>query len=317
MKPWLIEVNCMPSLRCDSGFDTTLKFSVIRGTLKILDLSPSFKKIILQRQKAIIQKRMIGITDAPIAPIFDSKTESEIARTTHWRQLYPFEDESCEISQIVQNVIKYSKESPVGAAVETVASRARKEAIKQKQLEINPPVQKPRLVKKAMEKKIVPERPVNERVTEKSANEKSTERLVLEKTPMSIPTDIPRCANVTRKSLSLTANASTPILPTRNSTRDDDIQQCSPSMFLLPNLVLDSEEKNRLKYVRTQILLGQSVNMLQRVKLLLNQVNPQFSVQDESSKSRYRNDKVFVPGHNPKPFVKPVVVYRQVMLNEN
>ena len=59
--PWLLEVNCMPSLTCDSPFDTSLKFSVIKGTLKIIELYPGFKKAVLARQKAITQKRISGM----------------------------------------------------------------------------------------------------------------------------------------------------------------------------------------------------------------------------------------------------------------
>jgi hypothetical protein len=85
-------VNCIPSLRCDSSFNAPLKISVIRGTLRILDLSPVSNELSNKDIKQF-SKKMIEITNVSLPPISDPMNESEIARTTHWRQLFPCEYE--------------------------------------------------------------------------------------------------------------------------------------------------------------------------------------------------------------------------------
>lgn len=94
--PWLLEVNCMPSLASYSEFDSHLKSRVISGTLKILDLQPNFKNKCIQRFKAM---SMRGTNS--FKPIFSPETESEIAKTTDWRQLIPVIDDP-EMESICQ-----------------------------------------------------------------------------------------------------------------------------------------------------------------------------------------------------------------------
>lgn len=134
LNPWLLEVNCMPSLSTDSQFDKELKHSVVKGALKIVSLQPNFKKIVTNRQKAETQKRLINVnpnpsSDTPIKQLFNPQKETEIAKTTNWRQIYPPTSPNLQISTIMESVLIQAKETPVGAAVETVASRARKEAV--------------------------------------------------------------------------------------------------------------------------------------------------------------------------------------------
>jgi tubulin polyglutamylase TTLL6/13 len=84
MKPWLLEVNCMPSLAAYSEFDENLKTRVVSGALKIIDLDASFKGKVLRRMKDIrAQKNVCANT------VFDPDRESEIAKETEWKQLLP------------------------------------------------------------------------------------------------------------------------------------------------------------------------------------------------------------------------------------
>jgi hypothetical protein len=84
--PWLIEVNCMPSLAGCSDFDTDLKTRVIAQTLRILDLRATFKSDCEKRLKSLSTSK----PDAPGAvPWFDPQRESEIAQLTEWEQLLP------------------------------------------------------------------------------------------------------------------------------------------------------------------------------------------------------------------------------------
>ena len=124
--PWLLEVNCMPSLACDSPFDKALKMSVINGTLKILNLNPNFKRQVLARQKAVTQKRISGVTNLPIRELFNPQVESDIAKTTKWRQIWPLQEGEYGWDTM-EETLKAAKANPIGS-VETTASRARKEA---------------------------------------------------------------------------------------------------------------------------------------------------------------------------------------------
>ena len=90
-KPWLIEINNMPSLRCDSEFDKNLKYSVLNGCIKILNIPNNFKKLVLENQKAHSQKRIIGNTNILIKKLFDPIVETKISESTNWRLIYPNE----------------------------------------------------------------------------------------------------------------------------------------------------------------------------------------------------------------------------------
>lgn len=151
LKPWLLEVNYMPSLTTDTEFDRILKYSVIKGALKIVDIKPDFKKLLKTRQKNISQgKKKV--------PLYDPEIEFKIAKeNTNWRQLLPIEippenefqnfdsSEACEISKFdaadekitltrkrllklksnYEKALRFSRDSPLGAAAATSASKAK------------------------------------------------------------------------------------------------------------------------------------------------------------------------------------------------
>jgi tubulin polyglutamylase TTLL6/13 len=83
-KPWLLEVNCMPSLAASSEFDSHLKTRVLDGVLKIIDLDGSFKTKVVRRFKEIRTQK-----SPPVTVVFDPERESEIAKATEWLQLLP------------------------------------------------------------------------------------------------------------------------------------------------------------------------------------------------------------------------------------
>lgn len=148
LRPWLLEVNFMPSLTTDSEFDRILKHSVIKGALKIVDIKPDFKKLLKTRQKSISQgKKKVSL--------YDPEIESKIAREdTNWRQLLPLEIPSENSNTVNQNLneqkfdvdeekrkflvkkllrvklnyekaLNISRETPLGAAAATTASKAK------------------------------------------------------------------------------------------------------------------------------------------------------------------------------------------------
>lgn len=172
LRPWLLEVNCMPSLTTDSEFDRILKHSVIKGALKIVDIKPDFRHLLKERQRELSQgKKKILFND--------SENEFRIAREeTNWRQLLPFvEIDETSSNQPIQSpseqvnssnenqipsstvstddindlvkrkkklnklkfnyekAIRVSRDSPLGAAAQTTASKARKKATEMEMME--------------------------------------------------------------------------------------------------------------------------------------------------------------------------------------
>ncbi|OHS99567.1 hypothetical protein TRFO_33932 [Tritrichomonas foetus] len=104
--PWLLEVNCMPSLASYSDFDANLKSRVINGALKIIDLQSNFKYRCIQRFKAMSTKRMTNFK-----PFFSPEKESEIAKTTEWRQLVPVVDDP-EMEEIYNQAVCAANDTP-------------------------------------------------------------------------------------------------------------------------------------------------------------------------------------------------------------
>ena len=113
----------MPSLSIDSPFDTFLKKSLIKDALRILDLKSTFKKDIINYQRAVSQKRISGKTDLPIKVVFDPDIETAIANTTQWRQIYP-----CNNTQVsIDIALQQSKCYRIGVAIESKTSKIRRE----------------------------------------------------------------------------------------------------------------------------------------------------------------------------------------------
>jgi tubulin polyglutamylase TTLL6/13 len=81
-QPWLLEVNCMPSLQTGSPLDHDLKKEVVMGALQIVEIPPTFKARCMDWFKAM----SMGQTTEPL---FDPAAESARARATKWRQLIP------------------------------------------------------------------------------------------------------------------------------------------------------------------------------------------------------------------------------------
>jgi tubulin polyglutamylase TTLL6/13 len=86
-RPWLLEVNCMPSLAAFSQFDNELKTRVLMGVLKIIDLHASFRGLAMLRFKETCAQK------GQLTSVFDPEREAEIARSTEWDQLIPIVDD--------------------------------------------------------------------------------------------------------------------------------------------------------------------------------------------------------------------------------
>lgn len=86
-KPWLLEVNWSPSFADESPFDVSLKKSVIKGALKIVNVPSNFKKCIAARRKAIASRK-------PTSPLWNMNEELEIAKKTNYKLIYPLPPEN-------------------------------------------------------------------------------------------------------------------------------------------------------------------------------------------------------------------------------
>jgi tubulin polyglutamylase TTLL6/13 len=86
-RPWLLEVNCMPSLVAYSEFDDDLKTRLVLSALKVVDLDCSFKGKVLRRFKNIRERRNSQAT------VFSAEREYALARETEWDQLLPVPDD--------------------------------------------------------------------------------------------------------------------------------------------------------------------------------------------------------------------------------
>jgi tubulin polyglutamylase TTLL6/13 len=87
-KPWLLEVNCMPSLKAASPFDRDLKMSALGDLLTVIDISGNFRAAVLKRFMEASQK-----SGGSSEPLFDPDQESALARETGWQQLLPVVDD--------------------------------------------------------------------------------------------------------------------------------------------------------------------------------------------------------------------------------
>jgi tubulin polyglutamylase TTLL6/13 len=113
MKPWLLEVNHSPSLLCESPFDKDLKDTLITDALRILDLDPAFKKKTIAYERARTVQRISGqSSDSHTGKLFNPERESEIARETQWRQIYPIrEDPSLQL--LYESVLEAANQLPM------------------------------------------------------------------------------------------------------------------------------------------------------------------------------------------------------------
>lgn len=301
MDPWLIEVNCMPSLTCDSPFDTSLKFSVIKGTLKILALNPNFKRAILARQKAVTQKRISGTTDMAIRDLFDPEVESKIAATTNWRQIYPISGDQAS-SMVMESALAAARDTPVGAAGETAASRARKEAvlakIREKEIEASE-------ARRRNEKRKRPPFQSDFPITPVPISKSKRPKPKLP--PIGVPKSKPRTPMSSMKAVSVRC----PI-----PARDEEQKLTIEMKDLPPVLINESEERRRQRHLSKQVSAASTMSMLAKIKTILASVAPHSRLPDPSPTPAM---PVPVPVRQARPtkqVVRPVVAYRQVVMDD-
>lgn len=329
--PWLIEVNSMPSLSTGSEFDLMLKKSVIDGTLKILDLKPTFKKTCVSRTRKAITQRISGVGQS-LPLLFNPEKETEISKTTNWRQIYPSENESimekCEIA------LEKTREAPIGGVNETAASRMRREANfalvnKNSQSSLSLQSQQTNQSDKSSPKLIKPSNNCSPKL-QKNEETKSTKKLNTNvKNQIKSTRRIPSFNNIINSPSSLNNQSSSikknlhptskyPIVnsnyrrfsmdetKSKNESNINDVKQpfqavrTPRSVYLanearknkmmpyikrneifsfielnpfLPNTIIEIQEKERLATLRKRETESMKLNMLQKINLMLKNVN--------------------------------------------
>ena len=113
----------MPSLSTGSPFDEELKKSAVLGTLKILNLDPTYKS----KYKSAMKKcQFTSMRNRGKYP-FDPNKESAIAKTsTNWRQILPLEDNQKQNEDILKILRIALDASDNSLSRETKTSKQRK-----------------------------------------------------------------------------------------------------------------------------------------------------------------------------------------------
>lgn len=263
--PWLLELNSMPSLACGSPFDKELKHSVLEGTLKILDIQPNFKKKCLKVQRRMATLRMSGIGDE-VPSLFHPERETEIAKTTNWRQIYPIDDEI--VTKQCETALLHARITPSSAMYETAASRKRKELLtvpSSAPTPTQPPKSTPKVYPKARPKPIV---------KVESARPKTSDHQI--RTPRSV-----HMANEARKQR---------IEAQKNQAPTYIREYPMNEQHKGSNIINDAEEKQRQQNIRKQVVASASIRLKQSIDLLLHGEESR-----ADSKKKQSNQKFYVP----------------------
>ena len=300
LNPWLIEVNCMPSLACGSQFDKDLKYSVIDGALKILNLNPNFKRLVLTKKRAETQIRISGATNIQIPTLYRPEIESKIAKTTNWRQIYPLEENST-VTSIMDLVLKQARIAP-SAQADTHASIARKKAILQHIREVEEKERRKKL-KEAQSKRP----PFSTDTTIPLQDNKPTSQ-PLQRPPRRIRTNIvkePGKRNIEKTRLNSQ-------IQTKKPQPEISLQQSgSTNLFALESgiPISESEEHERMRYLQRQLIKAHNSSLEQAISQMTENVNPSRKKKnpEQALINRPRSEK------KPRPYtrkvVKPVLVY--------
>lgn len=293
-KPWLLEVNNMPSFSTGSAFDASIKKSVIQGTLEILNLTNSLKTEIIRRQKVLSQSRMSKESITFSETLFQPDVETENAKKTNWRLIFPLQEDHPSFIKTNEALSKSFEK----LSKETVASRVRREAIEEKMKESHSNLNKivddshlkndisqnsPKVIerqplKRTMEPKISQPKFVEKKNQNQSIQSKNRQSKLIEtkNQKQSNPSQIVLRPPPNSKAHLLPKQmpSSRLIVPKINKTETNqpknDRVPISPSRISLKaEFINQEEEERRLKNIHSQTRIGQSVNMFEAITFVL------------------------------------------------
>lgn len=250
LNPWLIEVNTMPSLSTGSPFDENLKKSAVLGAMKIIDLKAAFRR----RYKAAMKKYMFCSSTATQICDFNPNTESEIAKTTNWRQIYPIDD--IKVLQEIQTTLDKAFEAAnLAMCRETKASQARKEAILHTRESKTPQTDRR-----------ITARPATSTTTFKSPSViKVTKKVNVSRAPLyhPLPLKSTKPPSTTREALALRPRS-------QSVKKREDQTTIIQSFGSLPkNSVIELEERDRIYAIQKQIAIANNFGIFQNIRSML------------------------------------------------
>lgn len=249
-KPWLLEVNNKPSMGADSEFDREVKTSVIHGAMHIINLQPNFKKCVGQRIMDLSKTKSTNSTRS--TTFFDPEGETLRAKETKWRQLYPLNDG--DTSAIEQALAVAAQANGYKRKEKLPASASQNSVQMPQQLQASTTMQLQSPLKKRTMQKIV----------------KPIQRTDIKPITASSPTRI----------------IQRPIRQALPQFKVDESPMILQMKGFPPNIIIDEEEKERIKSIKQQAAISGSQTAYQRVKNMLSvvggapkRVDPQIPMQ--------------------------------------
>lgn len=251
-KPWLLEVNNKPSMAAESEFDHKLKMQVVQEAMKIINLQPNFKKSVNQRIKELSQcsRQQAQLN----TKFYDPEGETQRAKTTKWKQLYPLLDG--EVSDI---------EKALQVARQVSGLRSRRDQTQQIASTQQAPEKAQNTLKKANTSKsqVASQQiiPIQRKGIKTPSQRIFRPKQKTEKTVQPVPSSIQQARILSRASLRVT-----------RTPRADEGPLLLQMRGLEPNTIYEEEERERLKNIRRQAQIASGVSCLQRVKAMLSVV---------------------------------------------
>lgn len=260
LNPWLIEVNTMPSLSTGSPFDEALKRSCVIGAMKIIDLKPSFRK----RYNQAMKKYMFCSSTATQICDFNPNTETEIAKETNWRQIYPITDP--KILHETQAVLdKAFEASQLAMCRETKASQIRKEHLQQQLIREN------QLKTPLTDRRISASKKTGPYIKSSNSTIKVTKKTPnVQRAPLYHPLPL----KTVRPASKL---ADIPLASRPKSTvvkrREDETTVFQNFNMLPKNPVIEAEERDRIYNIQKQINTTTYSSLFQNIKSMLKTIS--------------------------------------------
>ena len=297
-KPWLLEVNCKPSMAAESDFDKQIKTSVLMGALKILKFQTNFKKIIKQRLTALSQKRINNIkSQNPLPSLYDFNEEYNLSLETNWRQIYPLQkDDNSNIEQ----ALKISKQNLPGKIIKKKINNNLNENNKNK------------LIINKSNKLILPLKNLN---INKNLNLKTLNKDNLINEILSSKKSSESILPFSKSLNSRLSNRikSKPLLNQEN----ENIPLFIQFRYLGSYLINEEEERERIRILRKQQQTTQLLKINYKIKQMISTLNNQNKKIDNNSKILINNTKPII--QNSKFFknlTKPLIISKQFNISE-
>ncbi|XP_068970574.1 tubulin polyglutamylase TTLL13 isoform X4 [Bombus flavifrons] len=251
LKPYLLEVNHSPSFHTDAQIDKDVKEGLLMSTFEMLNLQQCDKKKIIEEDRKRVRDRLLqGINtkdgstnDSTVGTTKLDKPEEDLQKQFKWedehmgnfRRIYPCCDS--------ERYEPFFKQSSISVYQDTVASRAREEAS--------------RIQKEENEMKIKEQE--SKKISGKWSDSKlhSESSNVTQKSTTTHDQDRNKCANVSRRNSS------------HLNTKKQAISAINTSHSFEPEIICESEERERVTALAQRDFLIKSYGMLEQIYMAM------------------------------------------------